>query len=206
MPTNPSDHWETVYRTKNADTVSWYRPRLDVSLQLLDGAGMSPEARVIDIGGGASTLVDDLLAHGVTKITVLDLSDQALQRARSRLGTRAAIIDWRVADVTTAEFPSAAYDLWHDRAVLHFLTTDAETSAYCHQACTAVRAGGHLVIGGFASDGPEQCSGLRVARREPADIAALFKTHFDLVDQAHEIHQTPWGTPQHFAYAVLRRR
>lgn len=206
MSTEPDDHWETVYRSKDAQSVSWFTPHLEVSLRLLLRAGLHPGSRVIDIGGGASTLVDDLLERGVAKISVLDLSAEALQVAQRRLGDRAGTVDWRVADITKAELPGNAYDLWHDRAVLHFLTRQSATRRYVQHAELALRSGGHAVIGGFASDGPEQCSGLAVARRDPLDIAALFGPEFELVDQSHEQHHTPWGSTQHFAYALLRRR
>lgn len=199
-------HWEDVYLRKDARTVSWFRPHLDVSLHLLERAGLDAHSRVIDVGGGASTLVDDLLERGVARVTMLDISETALRVARERLGERAARVEWLVADVTQVELPRAGFDLWHDRAVLHFLLDPATTDAYVQRASTALRAGGHAVIGGFASDGPTSCSGLPVARRDPADIAALFGAGFELIDQARETHATPWGTPQSFAYALLRHR
>lgn len=206
MTTNAQDHWESVYRDKDSQAVSWFRPHLDVSLRLLERAGLSTQSRVIDIGGGASTLVDDLLDRGIARIAVLDLSAEALRVAQQRLGDRAAQVDWRVADITRAELPPAGFDIWHDRAVLHFLTDPSAAQAYARSAAAALRPGGHAVIGGFASDGPEKCSGLTVARRDPADIAALLGADFELIDEARESHATPWGAPQSFAYALLRHR
>ena len=198
--------WNDTYRDKGARTVSWYRPHLDVSLRLLDVAGLSERSRVIDVGAGASTLVDDLLDRGVHAITVLDLSSEALAITRDRLGPRAASVRFVVGDVTTVALAASAYDIWHDRAVLHFLLREDEIAAYVRQAEHALVAGGHALIGGFAADGPERCSGRDVARREPGDIAALFGARFELVDSAHEMHLTPAGKPQHFAYALLRKQ
>ena len=201
-----TEHWRDVYRTKPADTVSWYRPRLDMSLRLLEEAGLGPQSRVIDVGGGASTLVDDLLARGVSQVTVLDLADEALDIARQRLGDRGSRVQWLAADVTRADLPEAAYDLWHDRAVLHFLVDPEAAAAYVAQVRRCLAPGGHAVIGGFAPGGPERCSGLVVARRSPEDLAALFGPDFTLVAEAKEDHHTPSGATQAFTWAVLRRR
>lgn len=203
--TEAAAHWQDVYRRKPSDSVSWYRPHLETSLALLEAAGLSKASRVIDVGGGASTLVDDLLDRGVPDITVLDLAGEALAVSRQRLGQRTEAVHWLAADVLDANLPEAAFDLWHDRAVLHFLTTPEAAAGYAAQAARSLRPGGHAVIGGFAPDGPERCSGLIVARRAPADIAALMGPGFTLVDQRHEIHITPGGSPQSFAWAVLRR-
>ncbi|MEI7038244.1 class I SAM-dependent methyltransferase [Fulvimonas yonginensis] len=198
-------HWEMVYRSRAAQEVSWYRPHLDASLALLRQAGLGPDTRVIDVGGGASTLVDDLLALGVCAVTVLDLSATALATARARLGDRAGTVRWLAADLLEAGFAAARFDLWHDRAVLHFLTEPAQVRRYAEQAAHAVRPGGHAVIGGFAPDGPERCSGLPVARRAAADIATALGPAFRLVDQRRELHPTPAGATQAFAYALLER-
>ena len=199
-------HWESVYRTRPADAVSWFRPHLERSLQLLAAHGLDTTSRVIDVGGGASTLVDDLLAHGVAEVTVLDLSNAALQVAQQRLGSRAAAVDWRAGDITTVPLPAAHYSHWHDRAVLHFLHEPAELAAYAAQAARALQPGGHAVIGGFGPDGPERCSGLPVARRTPEDIARLLGPAFELRHASHEQHLTPDGKAQAFAWAVLQRR
>lgn len=198
-------HWQKVYAEKSADALSWYRPHLEVSLRLLERAGMDARSRLIDVGGGASTLVDDLLARGLTAITVLDIAESALDVARQRLGAHAASVTWLAGDVTRVALPASAFDLWHDRAVLHFLTDPADAAAYVAQVRDALAPGGHAVIGGFASDGPERCSGLPVARRDAADIAALFGAGFALLHGERELHHTPWGTPQSFAYALLRK-
>ena len=199
-------HWEEVYRTKASDAVSWYRPHLEPSLELLAGLGLSPATRLVDIGGGASTLVDDLLARGLRDITVVDLSPTALQVARERLGPAGETVHWLAGDVLAMDFPPSRFDAWHDRAVLHFLTDPADAAAYAALAARAIAPGGHAVIGGFAPSGPEKCSGLPVARRSAADLAALMGPAFELVGQREHVHETPWGAPQVFAWAVLRRR
>ena len=197
-------HWEDVYTTKASDAVSWYRPHLDTSLRLIDAIGVDAATRVIDVGGGASTLVDDLVARGL-RPTVLDLSAAALAVARTRLAERAVPVEWIVADVTRADLPRHGYDLWHDRAVLHFLTEPDAARAYVAQLLHALRPGGHAVIGGFASDGPERCSGLAVARRDPDEVAALLGPRFTLRDALYETHATPAGGTQRFAWARLQR-
>lgn len=204
-PTDRSTHWETVYTQTASNAVSWYRDHLEISLELLDLAGMAPESRVIDVGGGASTLVDDLLERGVDHITVLDLSAASLSVAKTRLGARASRVAWLTGDVTRVPMSAGAYTHWHDRAVMHFLTAEADVRAYAAQAARAVAFGGHAVIGGFASDGPERCSGLSVARRSPEEIAALLGPAFMLIESRQERHRTPGGSEQAFAYALLRR-
>lgn len=199
-------HWEEVYRSRSAQAVSWYRPHLDVSLALLRQAGLDASTRLLDVGGGASTLVDDLLAQGLADITVLDLSRAALDVARERLGSRGEAVHWLATDLLDADLAPAAFDVWHDRAVLHFLTSPGQSTRYAAQAARAVRSGGHAVIGGFAPDGPERCSGLPVARRSASDMAALLGPAFRLLDQRSEQHTTPTGTRQAFAYALLERR
>jgi len=199
------NHWQNVYRTRKADSVSWYRPHLEVSLELLTWAGLSLASRVIDIGGGASTLVDDLLDRGLQAVSVLDVSAQALSVAQQRLGERARAVAWYTEDVLASRLPSGAFDFWHDRAVLHFLTHPADALRYAQTAARACAAGGYAVIAGFAPDGPEQCSGLPVARRSPEDIATLFAPAFVLVQSRAEQHRTPAGVEQSFAYALLRR-
>lgn len=204
-PTDPSARWDDVYRTKAPDAVSWFRTHLETSLQLLEQAGLNPSSRVIDVGGGASTLVDDLLARRVADVTVLDLSGKALQISQQRLGPQHDKVHWRQGDVREISLPAAGYDLWHDRAVLHFLTEAADAAAYAAQTKAAVASGGFAVIAGFAPDGPLRCSGQIVARRSEEDIAALFAPEFIPVRFSGEHHQTPAGAAQSFLYALLKR-
>lgn len=204
--TDREAHWQSVYRTKAPDTVSWYRAHLEVSLELLALAGLGAGSRVIDIGAGASSLVDDLLARQVREVNVLDVSADALAIAQRRLGERASAVRWLAADVLQVELPTGGFDFWHDRAVLHFLTEPADAARYVHIASQALTAGGHALIAGFAPDGPQRCSGLPVVRRSPEQIAALFGPRFTLVQTRAERHRTPSGAEQSFAYALLRKR
>lgn len=205
MDDAPAAHWEAVYRSKPAQAVSWYRPHLETSVALLRRAGLGRTTRLIDIGGGASTLVDDLLALAPAELTVLDLSPSALAVARERLGVRGAHVRWLAANLLDVDFAPGAFDLWHDRAVLHFLTAPDEAARYAAQAARAIAPGGHAVIGGFAPDGPARCSGLAVARRSASDIATLLGPAFHLLDARDEVHVTPSGNTQAFAWALLRR-
>jgi len=204
-PSERQAHWSRVYATKACDSVSWYRSHLDVALELLERGGLNPDSRIIDVGGGASTLVDDLLARGLRHVTVLDIAAEALLVAKARLGPQAAAVQWIAGDVLETPLPVAAFDLWHDRAVLHFLVDPAAAARYSARAAEAVRPGGHAVISGFAPDGPERCSGLAVARRSAADIAQVMGHGWTLLEQRAEVHLTPAGNPQSFAYALLRR-
>ncbi len=199
-------HWQNVYRTKRADSVSWYQPHLRLSLQLLMEAGLTASSRLIDVGGGASTLVDDLLERGLCNVSVLDVSDEALSLARRRLGERGKLVRWYVGDVLELALPPEGFDFWHDRAVLHFLSDPQDATRYVQIAARTLTAGGHAVIAGFAPEGPERCSGLQVARRSAEDIAALFAPAFTLVQQRTERHRTPSGLEQSFVYALLQRR
>jgi SAM-dependent methyltransferase len=201
---DPKAHWDNVYRTKAADSVSWYRPHLEVSIELLRLGGLSSQSRVIDVGGGASTLVDDVLDVGAN-VTVLDISAAALAATKGRLRERASSVNWLVADVLDLDGPRGAFDLWHDRAVFHFITDSADAQRYARQAARAVKPGGFAVIAGFAPDGPERCSGLPVARRSAEDISCILKPNFNLREARAERHTTPAGSVQSFAYALLQR-
>lgn len=205
MGTDRQNYWKSIYLQKDTQRVSWYRPHLDVSLRLMHQAGLNPTSRVIDVGAGASTLVDDLLMLGVKNITALDLSDESLSVTRTRLASSGNSVQWLVADVTTVRLPRASIDIWHDRAALHFLTDARDANQYVDVADNAITPGGHAVIGGFALDGPASCSGLQVARRDPRDIAEVFAERFVLIDSARETHDTPSGSKQSFAYALLRK-
>lgn len=204
--TDPSHqaHWDNVYSTKQEKDVSWYQDRATPSLELIALTGLSREAEIIDIGGGASRLVDSLLLANFGRLTVLDLSAAALDAARQRLGEAAAAVKWVVADVTTWE-PSQTYDLWHDRAALHFLTDRADQSAYVERLKRALKPAGFAIIGTFAPDGPERCSGLPVVRHDAASLAALLGDQFELIDARQHAHTTPWGAVQRFQFSTFRR-
>lgn len=199
------DHWERVYRTRPSTDVSWYRPHLDRSLAFIEAAAPDRGARILDVGGGASTLVDDLLARGYRHLSVLDLSDAALQTARDRLGAAAGGVAWLHDDARTVALAAESLDVWHDRAVFHFLTEAEDRAAYVRRAVHAVRPGGHLVIATFAPDGPERCSGLPVVRYDAAALAQAFGAAFRLEDQAADAHATPGGTVQSFLYCRFAR-
>jgi 2-polyprenyl-3-methyl-5-hydroxy-6-metoxy-1,4-benzoquinol methylase len=193
-------HWEKVYRTKRPNEVSWYRPHLDVSLQLIEDASPNRDAQIIDVGGGESTLVDDLLARGYRNLSILDVSLTALDVAKERLGDKADRINWLCGDVTTIAFTRHQYDVWHDRAVFHFLTESKERAAYVRQVAHAVKRGGHVIVATFGPEGPTQCSGLNVVRYDPNALHSEFGTSFQLVQHLTELHQTPAGSIQQFTY------
>lgn len=198
------DHWETVYRSKASDAVSWYRPHLDTSLEWIARVAPDRASAIIDIGGGASTLVDDLLTRGYRHIAVLDIAEPALDIARQRLGPSAQPVDWRVGDITSVTLPARHYDIWHDRAVLHFLAEASQRDAYLQQLRHALKPGGHAIIATFGPDGPQQCSNLPVVRYDAAALQALLGTRFTPVDTRLEGHQTPFGTTQQFLYGCYR--
>jgi ubiquinone/menaquinone biosynthesis C-methylase UbiE len=193
-------HWEQVYATKPATGVSWYAPHLDRSLELIERASADRGARIIDVGGGASTLVDDLVGRGYGDVTVLDLSEEALGVARARLGARAAGVTWVAGDVTTAELPEAHYDIWHDRAVFHFLVDPEARRRYVARVRRSVRRGGHVIVATFGPEGPQRCSGLDVVRYDEEALHGEFGPQFLKVASAREVHTTPWGADQEFVY------
>jgi SAM-dependent methyltransferase len=194
------EHWEQVYQTKTATSVSWYAPHLELSLRLIERAAGGLDARIIDVGGGASTLVDDLVERGYRAVTVLDLSEKALAVAKARIGARAMGVTWVAADATTAELPEAHYDVWHDRAVFHFLTDAGARRRYVANVRRSVKPGGHVIVATFGPQGPERCSGLDVARYDADALHGEFGAGFLKVDSVREVHTTPWGTEQEFVY------
>ena len=198
------DHWERVYASKPREQLGWYRPRLDTTLAWLDDLGLPADAAIIDIGGGASTLVDDVLERGYEDVTVLDVSGTALELARSRLGERADDVTWIHADVTSTELPADRYDLWHDRAAFHFLVDDGERRAYLATLERGLKAGGHAILGVFAPEAPERCSGLPVRRYDVAELSAALGDAFVLERHRKELHVTPGGTEQMYLYARFR--
>lgn len=204
MELNPKSHWEQVYGTKAPDQVSWFRPHLETSLALIERAAHDRTASVIDVGGGASSLVDDLLARGFTHITVLDISQAALDVAKNRLGTAANTVHWLAADATEADLPAHFYDIWHDRAVFHFLTRPQDRVAYVRNVARAVKPGGHVIVSTFGPDGPKKCSGLDVMRYDAEALHDEFGASFRLVESSKELHDTPAGTTQQFLYCYCR--
>jgi len=204
MVMNAGAHWEKVYNTKAPDAVSWYRPHLERSLALIERAAARRSASIIDVGGGASTLVDDLLARGYAEVTVLDISQTALALAKTRLGAAAQRVHWLLADVARVSLQSHAYDVWHDRAVFHFLTAQEDRAGYVQNVMHAVKRGGHVIVSTFGPEGPTKCSGLDVVRYDAESLHDQFGKHFRLVESAEEMHQTPFGKTQQFLYCYCR--
>jgi 2-polyprenyl-3-methyl-5-hydroxy-6-metoxy-1,4-benzoquinol methylase len=194
-------HWEKVYEDKAPNQVSWYRPHLETSLRLIEQAATRRSASIIDVGGGQSTLVDDLLTRGYNNITVLDISQTAIDANRRRLGKPAELVHWVTADITTVQLKPADYDIWHDRAVFHFLTAPADRAAYIRQVAHAIKPGGHVIISTFGPEGPTRCSGLDVVRYDAESLHSQFGPQFRLLGSSKELHQTPSGTIQQFLYS-----
>jgi 2-polyprenyl-3-methyl-5-hydroxy-6-metoxy-1,4-benzoquinol methylase len=197
-------HWENVYCTKRENEVSWFQESPAPSLELIELAKPTPDAAIVDIGGGASRLVDTLLKRGFRDVTVLDLSEAALAAAKVRLGDKAVPVQWVAADVTKWS-PSQSFDIWHDRAAFHFLTDPADRAAYVARLAKAIKPGGSVIIGTFALDGPEKCSGLPISRYDAASLGEVLGNGFHLVHTRRHEHATPWAAIQRFQFSVFRR-
>jgi len=202
--TERREHWDHVYGSKSPQQVSWYQDTPESSLELIAHTGAGPEAAVIDVGGGASLLVDHLLDAGYRDLTVLDVSERALELARSRLGQRANDVAWIHADVTAVELDHH-YDVWHDRAVFHFLTDEDDRRRYGELLHATVPPAGHVIVATFAPDGPERCSGLPVVRYSPDSLTGALGPDLSLVETWDERHRTPAGRTQHFIFCRFRR-
>jgi len=199
------EHWEGVYRSKAPDAVSWYRPHLETSLRLISESAPDRSAAIIDVGGGASTLVDDLLQYGYRNPTVLDMSAVALDTTKRRLGANAEQINWVAFDILMVDLPAHHYDVWHDRAVFHFLSEASERAAYIRVLTNALKRGGHVIIGTFGPAGPKRCSGLDVRRYDAQRLFDEFGAGFELVTSTIEDHHTPAGSAQQFLYCCFRK-
>ena len=199
------EHWEKVYTTKAPDNVSWFQPHAETSMRLIHNAGLGRDAAIIDVGGGASTLVDDLLDDGYRALNVLDLSGAALDEIRRRLGAKGESVRWMEADITQAEFENDSFDIWHDRAVFHFLTTDEDRKAYVKQVLRALKPGGRVIMATAGSNGTTQCSGLPVMRYAPEELHSKFGEAFTLLAHEEQLHHTPFGTDQQFIYCMCRK-
>jgi 2-polyprenyl-3-methyl-5-hydroxy-6-metoxy-1,4-benzoquinol methylase len=192
--------WDKIYDANTPDQVSWFRPHLQMSFALIKRAAPDRSASIIDVGAGASTLVDDLITAGYRNLTVLDIASTAIELTKNRLGQAAVALQWLCGDVTKENFPPHSYDVWHDRAVFHFLTKPEERRAYVRNVGWAVKPGGHVIVSTFGPEGPEKCSGLDVLRYDAESLHHEFGTRFRLVESSKELHQTPFGTTQQFLY------
>ena len=192
-------HWEGVYGKATQNGVSWYRPHLETSLRLIQSA-VGPGAAILDVGGGHSTLADDLTACGYRNLTVCDISETALAHARQRLGETAGQVRWLAGDIRDLSLPERGFDLWHDRAVFHFFTAAEDRQAYVRQVEATVKPGGHVVIATFGPQGPMKCSGLEVCRYDADTLAEVFGSRFRLAESLIEVHETPFHTQQQFLY------
>ena len=197
-------HWEKIYATKAPDQLSWYRPHLETSMALIERSVSDPCASIIDVGGGESTLVDDLLARGFRNVTVLDVSQVAIEGTKKRLGHDAVRVHWLAADVTLVDLEPKAYDVWHDRAVFHFLKDPQQRMAYIRQVVRSVVSGGHVIVSTFGPEGPTKCSGLDVVRYDAESVHNEFGMRFRLIDSSKELHETPFGMTQQFLYCYCR--
>ena len=197
-------HWNTVYTTKAADAVSWYRVHLETSLRLIERAAGELSSSIIDVGSGESTLIDDLLLRGYSKLTMLDVSPTAIEVTKKRLGSAAERVHWLIGDITEIDLEPHAYDVWHDRAVFHFLTKPEQRVAYVRQVTRAVKPGGHLIVSTFGPAGPMKCSGLRAMHYDGESLHREFGGRFHLLESFNELHQTPFGTTQQFLYCYCR--
>jgi ubiquinone/menaquinone biosynthesis C-methylase UbiE len=203
---NRKNHWDSVYASKKPGDVSWYQTHLEKSRELIRATGVGHDAEIIDVGGGASTLVDDLLTDGFTHITVMDISPTAIQSAQSRLGTRAREVVWLEADATHKFLPAHHYDVWHDRAVFHFLTDAADRRRYVDNVSHVLKPGGHVIVATFGPHGPLKCSELDIVRYTSEQLHAEFGENFELLHSTVEDHVTPGGKHQEFVYCYCRKR
>lgn len=197
-------HWDTVYRTNQPQGVSWFQAEARLSLELIRRVAPAANSRILDVGGGASTLVDGLLAAGYTQVTVLDVSTAGLEHARARLGESAKRVQWIEGNILAVDLRAESVDVWHDRAVFHFLTDPHDRQLYVDRVRQAVRPRGHVLVATFAEDGPVRCSGLEVTRYAPDALHREFGADFTLMESAREVHVTPRGVPQAFNYCLCR--
>lgn len=205
MTKNKKDHWEKIYKSKEIDEVSWYQEKPLVALDFIESFKLKKDATIIDIGGGDSLLADHLLAEGYKNITVLDISEEALEKAKKRLGKKADGMEWIVADITRFD-PKQQYDVWHDRAALHFLTNENEINNYVKTLQKSVKDNGYVILGTFSEKGPEKCSGIKVKQYSLSEMADLLKDEFEIMQCENVDHVTPTGDVQNFSFCRFRRK
>ncbi len=202
---NKKLHWETVYQSKSNEQISWYREHLDNSVRMILNTDVGKDAAIIDVGGGSSTLADDLLENGFVDVSVLDISAKALEKSKERLGRKSDLVEWIEADITDANLPKNHYDVWHDRAVFHFLTDENDRKKYVELVMRSLKVGGHIIVASFGLNGPQKCSGLDVVRYSPETMHSEFGNEFKLVKSMTETHRTPFDTSQEFIYCYCRK-
>lgn len=202
---NKKSHWESIYAAKAHDKLSWYREHLDMSLRMILQTGVEKDAAIMDVGGGSSTLVDDLLDSRFADIWVLDISGTAIEKTRKRLGVRGEQVSWIEADITDVKLPEDHFDVWHDRAVFHFLTAAEDRRKYVDLVIRSLKIGGHIIVASFGLEGPGKCSGLDVVRYSPESMHDEFGNQFRLISTLNESHETPFGTTQEFVYCYCRK-
>ena len=202
---NHNKHWEQTYSSNQTEALGWYTPHLQTSLSWIQELGLDANAPIIDVGGGTSTLVDDLLEAGQRSITVLDISDKALSLARARLGEKAKLVKWLEGNITSLDLPAQYYELWHDRAVFHFLTEPEQQEKYRERLLNALKPGGHLIIGTFTTEAPPKCSGLPVQRYNQEQLENTLGGEFELMRHNKALHITPGGVEQMYLYCHFRK-
>ena len=202
---NEREHWEKIYLTMPSDKLGWYAPHLETSLTWIRGLCLPKDVYLMDVGGGTSALVNDLISEGYRLITVLDISKNALSSARERLGDKALSVTWLEGNITTVDLPANHYDLWHDRAVFHFLTGPEQQQQYRGNLLRALRPGGHLIIGTFAPEAPPKCSGLPVEQYSADKLERTLGAQFELKRRDKELHITPGGVEQMYLYCHFRK-
>jgi cyclopropane fatty-acyl-phospholipid synthase-like methyltransferase len=197
-------HWENIYSNKALTEVSWYQATPTTSLALIESLTLNEDAAIVDVGGGDSFLMDNLLEHGFEQLTVVDISQRALERAKARLGQEASKVQWIQADIASFS-PEGPFDCWHDRAAFHFLTTDEQVAHYVEAATNAIRRGGYLILATFAEDGPSKCSGLDIRQYSAEKLDTLFP-EFELIKSMDVTHKTPFESTQNFVFVVMRKK
>ncbi len=200
------DHWQKIYSARPAEKLGWYKPHIQIPLRWIEKLDLASDAPIIDVGGGTSTLVDNLIEMGYRSNTVLDISKHALSSARARLGEKHRLVTWIDADITVVELPPCGYDLWHDRAMFHFLTSPEQLQNYLDTLFHALKPGGHIIMGTFAPEAPSTCSGLPVRRYSLEELRNTIGEDFDLVGHDKELHITPGGTEQMYLFCHFRKK
>ncbi|MCB7479862.1 class I SAM-dependent methyltransferase [Christiangramia sediminis] len=198
-------HWENIYSTKEFEETSWFQEKPETSLKIIQSLGLSKKAQIIDIGGGNSFLVDHLLKLGYKNISVLDISEMALEKAKERLGEKSEQVNWICSDVTEYNFEQE-FELWHDRAAFHFLTEDSQVENYISRLKTSLRSGGYFILGTFSENGPDKCSGIEIRKYSSMDLQELFEKDFEIVRLENLDHKTPWDAVQNFTFGLFRKK